>query len=241
MCASSGGTGSPSLGSSVVGSVYWLVWLVGRLVGYPTSIDSYDTHPDPHTTRHEPYPKKVQGASWMGKRSLRRSARGMARKPKRTDQAQRSTGRGDVLTNLPPNSTITSCRWGGGYGGCVSRLVGWCCGGMVGRTHIQIQNTACVRAWLRTWSATVMKTMAKKMGLCVSPRKTLGLLNSSRALNLLNWIGLDVASVEEVEYVPVLPLPSESDRPADLLVEELAHDEGRKDEGEVRVVVSLAA
>ena len=86
-----------------------------------------------------------------------------------------------------------------------------------------------------------MKTMAKKMGLCVSPRKTLGLLNSSRALNLLNWIGLDVASVEEVEYVPVLPLPSESDRPADLLVEELAHDEGRKDEGEVRVVVSLAA
>lgn len=31
------------------------------------------------------------------------------------------------------------------------------------------------------------------------------------------------------------------DRPPDLLVEELAHDEGRKDEGEVRVVVSLAA
>lgn len=48
----------------------------------------------------------------MGRRSLRRSARGRERKPKRTDQAHRSTGRGDVLTNLPPNSTITSCRVG---------------------------------------------------------------------------------------------------------------------------------
>lgn len=43
--------------------------------------------------------------------------------------------------------------------------------------------------------------------------------------------------------MPVPPLRSESNdpRPPDLLVEELAHDEGRKDEGEVRVVVLLAA
>lgn len=63
--------------------------------------------------------------------------------------------------------------------------------------HIYVHITQIVR----TWSATVMKMMAKKMGLCVRPRKMLGLLKSSRALNLQVYHWVMMSRVDRSDWV----------------------------------------